>query len=243
MTYDDLSGYSMLKKIVYILTAVLMLISIYFLFSPGTPIPVDIKQAAGDPNNFKIFYFHLPIAISAYLSFAIVFVSSIMYLRSKDQKWDILSLSSAEVGVVFALLTLVSGSIWGKSAWNAYWVSWDVRLNTSLILFLLYLSYLMIRQAVEEPEKKARLSAVFGVIGFISVPISFLSVRFYSMMHPCVVPPCPAGGGGGIGGVVLYYLFINFAAYFMLVASLILLRIDNERLNEKINELKKKSNL
>ncbi|MDL5502903.1 MAG: cytochrome C assembly protein, partial [Candidatus Methanoperedens sp.] len=70
----------------------------------------------------------------------------------------------------------------------------------------------MIRQAVEEPEKRARLSAVFGIIGFISVPISFLSVRFYSKMHPCVVPPCPSGGGGGIGGEVLYYLLFNFAA-------------------------------
>lgn len=154
-----------------------------------------------------------------------------------------LSLSAAEVGVVFAFLTLVTGSIWGKSAWNAYWVSWDVRLNTSLILFLIYLSYLMIRQAVEEPEKRARLSAVFGIIGFISVPISFLSVRFYSKMHPCVVPPCPSGGGGGIGGVVLYYLLFNFVVYFLLAATLIMLRMDNEELREKANELKRKNNL
>jgi heme exporter protein C len=101
----------------------------------------------------------------------------------------------------------------------------------------------MIRQAVEEPEKRARLSAVFGIIGFISVPISFLSVRFYSKMHPCVVPPCPSGGGGGIGGVVLYYLLINFAAYFLLAATLMMLRMDNERLKEKANELKRKNNL
>ncbi len=232
----------MLKKIVYSITVVLILISVYLVFFIA-PIPIDPGSAAGDPNNFKIFYFHLPIAISAYLSFFIVFVSSILYLRSKKQQWDMLSLSAAEVGVVFAFLTLVSGSIWGKSAWNAYWVSWDVRLNTSLILFLIYLSYLMIRQAVEEPEKRARLSAVFGIIGFISVPISFLSVRFYSKMHPCVVPPCPSGGGGGIGGEVLYYLLINFAAYFLLAASIMILRMDNERLKEKANELKRKNNL
>jgi len=202
----------MRKKILFTLTAVLILVSSYLVFFQA-PIPIDPGSAAGDPNNFKIFYFHLPIAISAYLCFAVVFISSILYLKSKEQKWDIISLSAAEVGVVFALLTLASGSIWGRSAWNAYWVSWDVRLNTSLILFLIYLSYLMVRQAVEEPEKRARLSAVFGIIGFISVPISFLSVRFYSRMHPCVVGPCP-GGGGGISGVVLYYLLINFAAYY-----------------------------
>ena len=232
----------MFKKIVYALTALLVLISMYIVFFVA-PVPIDPGSAAGDPNNFKIFYFHLPIAISAYLCFAIVFVSSILYLRSKEQKWDILSLSAAEVGVVFAFLTLVTGSIWGRSAWNAYWVSWDVRLNTSLILFLIYLSYLMIRQAVEEPEKRARLSAVFGIIGFISVPISFLSVRFYSKMHPCVVPPCPSGGGGGIGGDVLYYLLLNFAAYFLLAATLMMLKFDNERLKEKANELKRKNNL
>ena len=101
----------------------------------------------------------------------------------------------------------------------------------------------MIRQAVEEPEKRARLSAVFGIIGFISVPISFLSVRFYSRMHPCVVGPCPGGGGGGIGGDVLLYLFINFAAYFLLAATLIMLKIDNEKLKEKVNEIKRNNNL
>ncbi|MCZ7382778.1 MAG: cytochrome c biogenesis protein CcsA [Candidatus Methanoperedens sp.] len=231
----------MRKKILFTLTAVLILVSSYLVFFQA-PIPIDPGSAAGDPNNFRIFYFHLPIAISAYLCFAVVFISSILYLKSKQQKWDIISLSAAEVGVVFALLTLASGSIWGKSAWNAYWVSWDVRLNTSLILFLIYLSYLMVRQAVEEPEKRARLSAVFGIIGFISVPISFLSVRFYSKMHPCVVPPCPGGGGGGISGVVVYYLLINFAAYFLLVASLIVLKIENERLKEKANELKQVNN-
>src|SRR3990172_1596051 len=173
------AGNNMFKKIVYAITAVLVLISVYIVFFV-VPVPIDPGEAGGDPDNFKIFYFHLPIAISAYLSFAIVFISSILYLRSKEQKWDMLSLSAAEVGVVFAFLTLVSGSIWGRSAWNAYWVSWDVRLNTSLILFLIYLSYLMIRQAVEEPEKRARLSAVFGIVGFVGVPISFLSVRFYS---------------------------------------------------------------
>lgn len=232
----------MQKKLLFGLTALLILISIYLVFFIA-PIPIDPGQAAGDPNDFKIFYFHLPIAISAYLSFAIVFVSSILYLRGKQQKWDIIALSAAEVGVIFAILTLLSGSIWGKSAWNAYWASWDVRLNTSLVLFLIYLSYLMVRQAVEEPEKRARLSAVFGIVGFISVPVSFLSVRFYARQHPCVVPPCPSGGGGGIGGEVLIYLLINFAAFFLLLASLMVLRIENEKIKEKINEIKRGKNI
>ena len=229
----------MLKKLIFTLTAVLMLVSVYLVFSGYSPIPVSTKEAAGDPNNFKIFYFHLPIAISAYLGFAIVFVSSILYLRGKQQKWDIVALSAAEVGVIFAFLTLASGSIWAKSAWGEYWVTWDVRLNTSLVLFLIYLSYLMVRQAVEEPEKRARLSAVFGIVGFIGVPLSFMSIRLWNRatIHPV------AELNYTTFSPLLITLVMNFAAFFMLVASLILLRIENEKLKEKGNEIKREKGL
>ncbi len=229
----------MLKKILYALTAVLMIISIYAVFSDYSPIPVSVKNAPGDPANFKIFYFHLPIAISAYLAFAVVFISSVLYLRGKQQKWDITALSAAEVGVIFAFLTLASGSIWAKSAWGAYWVTWDVRLNTSLVLFLIYLAYLMIRQAVEEPEKRARLSAVFGIVGFVGVPLSYMSIRLWNRatMHPV------AELNFSTHSPLIITLLVNFTAFFLLVASLIVLRIDNERMKEKINELKRVKNL
>ncbi len=229
----------MLKKILFALTAVLMIVSIYAVFSDYSPIPVSVKNAPGDPANFKIFYFHLPIAISAYLAFVAVFISSVLYLRGKQQKWDITALSAAEVGVIFAFLTLASGSIWAKSAWGAYWVTWDVRLNTSLVLFLIYLSYLMIRQAVEEPEKRARLSAVFGIVGFVGVPLSYMSIRLWNRatMHPV------AELNYSTHSPLLITLLVNFAAFFLLVASLIVLRIDNERMKEKINELKRVKNL
>jgi len=228
----------MLKKLVFILTAVLILVSAYLIFSGYAPIPVSTKEATGDPNNFKIFYFHVPIAISAYLAFAIVFAASILYLRSKEQKWDITALSGAEVGVVFAFLTLVSGSIWARSAWGDYWVTWDVRLNTSLVLFLIYLAYLMVRQAVEEPEKRARLSAVFGIVGFIGVPLSFLSIRLWTRatVHP------NAEIDFSFGPLIITF-FVSFAAYFFLVISLTLLKIENERLNEKVNEVKREKGL
>ncbi len=228
----------MLKKILFALTAVLMMLSIYAVFSDYSPIPVSVKNAPGDPANFKIFYFHLPIAISAYIAFAVVFISSVLYLRGKQQKWDITALSAAEVGVIFAFLTLASGSIWARSAWGAYWVTWDVRLNTSLVLFLIYLAYLMIRQAVEEPEKRARLSAVFGVVGFVGVPLSYMSIRLWNRatMHPV------ANLNYSSHSLVIT-LLVNFTAFFLLVASLIVLRIDNERMKEKINEMKRVKNL
>ncbi len=228
----------MLKKILFALTAVLMIISIYAVFSDYSPIPVSVKNAPGDPANFKIFYFHLPIAISSYLAFAAVFISSVLYLRGKQQKWDITALSAAEVGVIFAFLTLASGSIWAKSAWGDYWVTWDVRLNTSLVLFLIYLAYLMIRQAVEEPEKRARLSAVFGIVGFVGVPLSYMSIRLWNRatMHPVAELNYSHSP-------LVITLLVNFAAFFLLVASLIILKIDNERMKEKINELKRVKNL
>jgi len=228
----------MLKKIIFALTAVLMLVSIYLVFFVA-PIPIDQKTAGGDPNNFKIFYFHLPIAISAYLGFAIVFISSIIYLRGKAQKWDIVALAAAEVGVVFSFLTLASGSIWAKSAWGEYWVTWDVRLNTSLVLFLIYLAYLMVRQAVEEPEKRARLSAVFGIVGFMGVPLSFISIRLWNRatVHPV------AELNYSTMSPLLITLFLNFAAFFLLATSMILMKIDNEKLKEKINEIKREKNL
>lgn len=229
----------MIKKTIFALTAVLMLFSVYMVFSDFSPIPVKVKDAPGDPVNFKIFYFHLPIAISAYLAFAIVFISSILYLRSKQQKWDIVAISAAEVGLIFAFLTLATGSIWARSSWGDFWVTWDVRLNTSLVLFLIYLSYLMVRQAVEEPEKRARLSAVFGIVGFIGVPLSFMSIRLWARatVHPV------AELNYSTFSPLLITLLVNFAAFFLLVASLMLLRIDNEQLKEKINELKRAKNL
>src|SRR5574341_2496441 len=231
----------MLKKILFILTAVLVLVSVYLVFFVA-PIPVKFSETPGDPNNFKIFYFHLPIAISAYLGFAIVFIASILYLRSKQQKWDILALSSAEVGVIFGFLTLLSGSIWAKSAWGDYWVTWDVRLNTSLVLFLIYLAYLMIRQAVEEPEKRARLSSVFGIVGFIGVPLSFLSIRLWNRatVHPVVVGP---GGGGISGDVVIGTVLMNIMLFILLLTSLIILRMENEKLTEEIAFIKRTKNL
>ncbi len=136
-------------------TAGVMLLAIYMIFFYLPP----IKGEAGEvlSGSFRIFFFHMPIAIIAYLAFGVVFAASILYLREKSLKWDIYARSAAEVGTLFAFLVLVTGSIWAKDAWGWYWI-WDLRLTTSLVLFLVYLAYMMLRKALEEPEKRARLS-------------------------------------------------------------------------------------
>lgn len=231
----------MFKKILFSTTAVAIVVSIYMIFFIA-PIPIDPMEAGGNPINFKIFYFHVPIAITAYLAFTVVFVSGIMFLRTKQEKWDTRAVSAAEVGVIFAILTLITGSLWARSAWGQYWVTWDVRLNTSLVLFLTYLSYLMVRKSIDEPEKRARLSAVFGIVGFIGVPLSFLSIRLWNRatVHPVVVGP---GGGGISGEVVIGTVLMNMIAFFLILTSLVILRMDNEKLSEDIAFIKRTRNL
>ncbi|MDD5617224.1 MAG: cytochrome c biogenesis protein CcsA [Candidatus Methanoperedens sp.] len=231
----------MFRKILFSLTSVAIVVSIYLIFFIA-PVPVDPMDAGGDPINFKIFYFHVPIAVTAYLAFAIVFVSSIMYLRTKRETWDTRAVAASEIGVILAVLTLITGSLWARSAWGEFWVTWDVRLNTSLVLFLIYLSYLMVRKSIDEPEKRARLSAVFGIVGFIGVPLSFLSIRLWNRatVHPVVVGP---GGGGISGDTVIGTVLVNVIAFILLLVSLIILRMENEKLADEIASIKHLKNL
>ncbi len=231
----------MFRKTLFSLTVVAIVVSVYMIFFIA-PVPIDPMDAGGDPINFKIFYFHVPIAVTAYLAFAGVFVSSLMYLRTKQEKWDIRAASSSEIGVILAVLTLITGSLWARSAWGEFWVTWDVRLNTSLVLFLIYMSYLMVRRSIDEPEKRARLSAVFGIVGFIGVPLSFLSIRLWNRatVHPVVVGP---GGGGISGDTVIGTVLVNVIAFILLLVTLVILRMENEKLADEIVSIKRNKNL
>ena len=242
------------KKILYILTVILVLISIGVLFFYA-PVPInpgergtytDSNQETrytttqdewiNYVNSFYIAYFHIPIALSAYLSFSLVFIFSILYLRDARQKWDTYAASAAEVGLIFAGLAPVTGSVWAGAAWGHYWPPGDIRLNTSLVLFFIYLAYLLIRQAIDGPEKKARLCAVFGVIGFISVPISFLSIRLWSAAyHPTVIGP---GGGGMSGSQIIIPIVLGLAAFVLMCISLTIYKADNFTLENELLSLK-----
>ncbi|MBN2487779.1 MAG: cytochrome c biogenesis protein CcsA, partial [Methanosarcinaceae archaeon] len=176
---------------------------------------------------------------TSYLAFFVVFVASIMYLRERTHKWDILARSAAEVGICFAFLVLATGSIWAKATWGWYWI-WEPRLTTSLVFFLVYLGYLMMRKAVDEPEKRARLSAVFGIVGFASVPLSFLSIRLWRSAHPLMFGGSAYGsGGGGLEGTSLKLtLLVNFIAFFLLFGTMLAYKVRNEELQEEINGIK-----
>ena len=142
----------------------------------------------------KIFYFHVPSAWISFLAFFIVFVSSIIYLAKKDRYWDIIASASAEIGVVFCSLVLITGPIWAKKAWGIAW-TWDAKLTSAVVLWLIYVSYLMLRNYVYDESKRANLSAVVGIIGFIDVPLVYLSTKWWRTQHPKQV----IGGGENSG--------------------------------------------
>jgi heme exporter protein C len=224
-------------RILAFVTAALVLMTIYMVFFY---LPV-MRSVSGEllDSSFRIFYFHMPIAITAYLAFFIVFAASVMQLRSHEVKWDIYARSSAEIGVIFAFLVLITGSIWARATWGWYWI-WEPRLTTSLALFLVYVTYLLLRQAIEEPESKARLAAVFGIVGFVSVPLSFLSIRLWRSAHPLMFGEAMYGStGGGLEGSALQLtLLVNFLAFLGLFLTLFIYKSNVETLKEEIRVLR-----
>ncbi len=131
----------------------------------------------------RIFYFHVPLAWIAFLAFFVVFFSSIMYLWKREEKWDTLAHCSGQIGLVFITLVLITGPIWGKPAWNTWW-TWEPRLTASLVLWLTYVAYLMIRGFAGEESRGARFAAVIGIAGFINVPIVYVSINIGRTSHP-----------------------------------------------------------
>lgn len=184
----------------------------------------------------RIFYFHLASAWTAFLAFFLVFLGSVAYLRTRALDRDVLALSAAEIGVVFTTLTLASGSIWARSAWGTWW-TWEPRLTTTLLLWLIYVSYLVLRGMVEEPDRRAAFAAVFGIIGFVDVPIVFMSIRWWRTLHPQVV----GTEGFSMEATMLPALFLSVAAFTVVFLYLLLLRTRLERSQQEMVELRRRA--
>lgn len=134
----------------------------------------------------KIFYFHVATAWVGMLGFAAAAVAAVVYLRTGDPKWDIVELAAVEIGMTYLLITIITGSIWARPVWNTWW-TWDPRLTTAAIMELVYAAYLMLRQGIEAPEQRARYGAVYALVGLITVPLTFLSIRIFRTIHPVVI--------------------------------------------------------
>ncbi|MFB0507722.1 MAG: cytochrome c biogenesis protein [Thermodesulfobacteriota bacterium] len=180
----------------------------------------------------KIFYFHVSSAFLSFFAFFIVFVASILFLYRRDRKWDILAQSSAEIGVIFCTLVLITGPIWAKPIWNVWW-TWDPRLTTTLILWFIYVSYLMLRKMAGEGQR-ATFTAVFGIIGFINVPITFFAIRIWRTIHPIVI----RSSGINITSPMLNTLIITLVAFTLLFFHLLMARMRLERIREGYEEMR-----
>jgi heme exporter protein C len=143
----------------------------------------------------RVFYFHVAAGWVGMIGFLLAVFAGIVYLIKKDLKWDIIGLAGVEVGLVFSFINIVTGSIWARPIWNTWW-TWDPRLVTATIMELVYIAYLMLRQGIDEPERRARFGAIYAIIGFVSVPLSFLSIRIWRTIHPVVVGSGDAGAQG-----------------------------------------------
>ena len=214
-----------LKTALAAITGVMMLVDLYLIFMVA---PTD--SVLGHVQ--RVFYFHVPIAIMSFLAFFVVFIGSLMYLIKRTPKWDAIAHASAEVGVVFVTLALITGIIWARPIWNTWW-TWEPRLTTTLILWLIYVAYLMVRSYAPSQSKGAIYAAVVGIIGFIDVPIVYYSVVWWRSIHPSPVvgPFAQADALDGTMAWILLYSFITFLFFFAyMVAERMELRKTEEAL-------------
>lgn len=176
-------------------------------------VPADALQGQVQ----RLMYIHVPAAWLAMLSFFVVFVMSVLYLVQRDLRWDRVAASSAEIGVVFTALTLLLGSLWGRPTWGVWW-TWDPRLTTTAILLMIYVGYLVVRSFADDPEKRARWAAIVGIVGFVDVPIVYLSVLWWRTLHQ------PPSSPRSMAGEFVNVLLLNVAAFTLLYIYLMVRR-------------------
>ena len=181
----------------------------------------------------RIFYFHVPVAWIALLSYLIIFVSSIMYLWKRNRKWDTVAIAAAEIGFIFTTAFLVTGSIWAKPAWGVWW-TWSPRLTSALVLWFIYVAYLAIRSYTQGDERKARFSSAVAIIGFIDIPIVILSISLWRTQHPSALI-----FEGGLTPPMLLTLQICILAFTLLYVMILVQSVQINRSILKVKDLHK----
>jgi heme exporter protein C len=218
-------------RILTLVTVLLMALAIamVFLYAPLEAVMGQVQ---------KVFYFHVASTWAGMLGFLVSAVAGIVYLRTKNSNWDVVGVAGVEIGMVFTFIGIVSGSIWARPAWNTWW-TWDPRLTTTTIMELIYFAYLMLRQGIEEPEKRARFGAVYTIIGFISVPLTFFSIRIFRTIHPVIIgDSAPGSGSFDMTARMLQTFIFSLVTFSFLFATLLWHRVRLGLLKERVAELK-----
>jgi heme exporter protein C len=176
----------------------------------------------------RIFYFHLPAGIFSYISAYLLGFGSIMFLVKNDLKWDRFAAGSGEMGVFCTSLSIMTGMLWAKPVWGIWW-TWDARLTLQLLLALIFVAYLMLRAYLPESEKRAKLSAVFGLLAMVDVPFNYLSIRWWRTQHPQ-----PVIGGGGLDSEMWNVLIVSFLGFGFLYAYFLDRRLAIAKVEEEV---------
>jgi heme exporter protein C len=166
-------------------------------------------------------------------------MAGIAYLRTHDMKWDIVEVAAVEISLVFFLITIVLGSIWARPIWGTYW-TWEPRLTTAAILEMIYIACLLLRQSLDDPDRRARFSAVYTLVGSVSVPITFLSIRFFRTIHPVVIG---SGEGTKMGMTpeMMATMFVSIAVFSVIFMTLFWHRIRLGQMAEKVEQARLKA--
>ncbi len=188
----------------------------------------------------RVFYFHIGTAWVGLLGFVIAAIAGISYLATKNMIWDRFEVAAVEVSTVFFFITIALGSIWARPVWNTWW-TWDPRLTTAAITELIYVAYFMLRQAIEEPERRARLSAVYTLLGGISAPLTFMVIRWFRSIHPVVIGAANENQEKmNMNGDMRVAFFFALFAFTVIFIDLIWHRIRLTDLQDKVEQIKLK---
>jgi heme exporter protein C len=196
--------------------------------------PVDAYQ--GEVQ--RVLYVHVPTAWVSFSAFLVIFISSVQYLRTRQQRYDTVAHAAAGVGIVFCGLMLATGSIWGKYAWGVWW-TWEARLTTAAVLFLIYAAYLILRSFIDDEGQRGRYAAVIGIIGFLDVPIIHMSVYWWRTLHQPASVMRP--DGPRMANEILFPLLFASVTFLVLMSYLIIKRrrmLEAERAVEQLQQSK-----
>lgn len=227
----DTTSYASTRRwaaILSVLAAVSIIVSFYLIF-----FWVPTERTMGIVQ--RIYYIHLPSAIAAYLAFGTVALCSLGYLWLKDERLDAIAVSAAEIGVLFTTAVLIQGPLWARLSWGAWWV-WDARTTSTLLLWMIYVSYFVIRYSTENPDRGRRFAAIVGIIGAVDIPIIHMSVQWFRTQHPDPVVLRPEGPTADpeIWQTVLFSTFAFSLGFF----ALLLYRYVYERLRAQVEALR-----
>jgi heme exporter protein C len=205
--------------------AVMTALAMVFFYAPREATMGDVQ---------RIFYFHVASAWVGFFAFFVTFLAGIGYLMQGGRRWDSAASSSAEIGLAFIAMAIVTGALWARPVWGVYW-TWEPRLTISAVQLLVYIAYGMLRASVEEPERQARFAAVYGIVAFVTVPLSWFAIRWWRSIHPDIFT---GGEGMGITPRMVHTLLVSLAAFTLLYVTLLRQRMRLERLGDALAHLR-----